>query len=134
MASSESWETSCCRCGADIQVNLYPGKRACHVTCGPCLYPDNWSKCSSCETVTHCMYALSHLKDLKSNDIVKGCFFKNQLNGEETLSAAYMGYENRMIDREIVTVPQGYGIRVAQGSVASVGNIGFNVLFQVTPK
>ncbi|MFB0528206.1 MAG: SurA N-terminal domain-containing protein [bacterium] len=24
-------------CDSDVQVNLYPGKRACHVTCGPCL-------------------------------------------------------------------------------------------------
>ena len=85
MAASESWESSCCRCGPEVQVNLYPGKRACHVTCGPCLYPDDWSKCSSCEVVTHCMYALSHLKDMKTNGITKGCFFKEQLTGEETL-------------------------------------------------
>ena len=83
--ATESWENSCCRCGSDIQVNLYPGKRACHVTCGPCLYPDDWSRCTSCEVVSHCSYALSRLKELKPNGIIKGCFFKNQLSGEETL-------------------------------------------------
>ena len=83
MTTIESWENSCCRCGPEIQVNPYPGKRACHMTCGPCFYPDDWTKCSSCETVTHCIYALNHLKDLKG--IVKGCFFKEQLTGEETL-------------------------------------------------
>jgi len=31
------------------------------------------------------MYALSHLKDMKTNGITKGCFFKEQLTGEETL-------------------------------------------------
>jgi len=85
MVEAESWENACCRCGSDVQVNLYPGKRACHVTCGPCLYPEDWSKCSSCEIVGHCMYALAYLKSLKPNGIRKGCYFKDQLTGEETL-------------------------------------------------
>jgi len=84
MSQSESWENVCCRCDSDVQINLYPGKRACHVTCGPCLYPDN-PRCNSCEIVNHCMYALNYLKDLKPNGIKKGCFFREQLTGEETL-------------------------------------------------
>ena len=101
MAALESWENSCCRCGSDIQVNLYPGKRACHITCGPCLYPDDWSRCISCETVTHCTYALSHLKDLKSKDIVRGCFFKEQLSGEETLyhTLQFINAEQQIVKR-----------------------------------
>ena len=84
MATSEGWENSCCRCGPDIQVNPYPGKRACHVTCGPCAYPDN-PNCTACEIVGHCEYAVSYLKNMKSDGIIKGCFFKEQLSGEETL-------------------------------------------------
>jgi len=85
MVESESWENKCCRCEGDVQVNLYPGKRACHLTCGPCLYPEDWSKCNSCEIVGHCAYALNYLRSLKPNGIKKGCYFKEQLTGEETL-------------------------------------------------
>jgi hypothetical protein len=85
MSGSKSWESECCRCGSDVQVNLYPGKRACHVACGPCTYPEDWSKCASCEIVGYCTYALSYLKSLKHNGIKKGCYFKDQLTGEETL-------------------------------------------------
>ncbi|MFH0748711.1 MAG: hypothetical protein V1915_02170 [Candidatus Bathyarchaeota archaeon] len=35
--------------------------------------------------VTHCAYALAYLKGLKSNGIVKGCYFSDQLTGEESL-------------------------------------------------
>jgi hypothetical protein len=55
------------------------------VTCGPCQYPEDWSKCASCEIVGHCQYALNYLKSLKPNGIKKGCYFKDQLTGEETL-------------------------------------------------
>lgn len=85
MSNSESWENECCRCGSEVKVNLYPGKRACHLTCGPCVYPEDWSRCNSCETVGHCAYALNYLKSLKPNGIKKGCYFKEQLTGEETL-------------------------------------------------
>jgi len=88
MAESKSWENECCRCEGDlqaVQANLHPGKRACHLTCGPCLYPEDWSKCNSCEIVGHCTYALSYLRSLKPNGIKKGCYFKEQLTGEETL-------------------------------------------------
>ena len=84
MSESGSWENMCCRCDNDVQVNLYPGKRACHVTCGPCLYPDS-PTCASCEIVDHCAYALSYLKSLEPNGIKKGCYFRDQLTGEETL-------------------------------------------------
>jgi hypothetical protein len=84
MVEQESWENKCCRCEGDAKVNLYPGKRACHVTCGPCLYPEDWGKCGSCEIVGHCMYALEHLRSLKTN-FKKGCYFDQQLTGEESL-------------------------------------------------
>ena len=85
MSEFESWENKCCRCEGDVQVNPFPGKRACHITCGPCLYPEDWGKCSSCEIVGHCRYALDYLKSLKTNGIKKGCYFEQQLTGEETL-------------------------------------------------
>ena len=85
MVEQETWEDKCCRCEGDVKVNLYPGKRACHVTCGPCLYPEDWGKCASCETVGHCAYALEYLKNMKANGLKKGCYFKEQLTGEENL-------------------------------------------------
>jgi hypothetical protein len=85
MVEQETWENKCCRCGDDIKVDLHPGRRACHVTCGPCMYPDDWGKCASCEIVSHCAYALEHLKSLKPNGLKKGCFFEQQLAGDETL-------------------------------------------------
>jgi hypothetical protein len=85
MVEQETWEDKCCRCEDDVKVNLYPGKRACHVTCGPCMYPDDWGKCASCEIVGHCAYALEHLKSLKPNGLKKGCYFEEQLTGEENL-------------------------------------------------
>lgn len=85
MSDSKSWENECCRCGDEAKINLFPGKRACHVACGPCAYPEDWGKCASCEIVGHCSYALSYLKALKPNGIKKGCYFKEQLTGEESL-------------------------------------------------
>jgi hypothetical protein len=84
MSEHESWENKCCRCEGDTKSNLFPGKRACHVTCGPCLYPEDWGKCSSCEIVGHCKYALDHLRSLKDN-VKKGCYFEQQLTGDESL-------------------------------------------------
>jgi hypothetical protein len=84
MVEQESWESKCCRCEGDARTNLYPGKRACHITCGPCLYPEDWGKCASCEIVGHCRYALDHLRGLKDN-IRKGCYFEQQLSGEESV-------------------------------------------------
>jgi hypothetical protein len=85
MVDQATWEDKCCRCEGDVKANLYPGKRACHLTCGPCLYPEDWGKCVSCELVGHCRYALDYLKSLKSNGLKKGCYFQEQLTGEETL-------------------------------------------------
>ena len=85
MVEEETWENKCCRCESDVKVDLHPGKRACHVTCGPCMYPDDWGKCASCEIVGHCAYALEHLKSLKPNGLKKGCYFDGQLSGEENL-------------------------------------------------
>jgi hypothetical protein len=83
MVEQETWEDKCCRCDGDVKVNLFPGKRACHITCGSCLYPDDWGKCLSCEIVGHCQYAIEYLKSL--NGIKKGCFFQEQLQGDENL-------------------------------------------------
>jgi len=85
MVERKTWENECCRCDGDVKVNLYPGKRACHVTCGPCLYPEDWAKCASCEIVGHCAYALDYLRSMKPNGLKKGCYFKEQLTGEENL-------------------------------------------------
>lgn len=87
MSEKTSWENECCRCGSDVQVNLSPGKRACHLTCGPCTYPENWSKCNSCEIVGHCTYALNDLKRMEPDGVFvkKGCYFSDQLTGEESL-------------------------------------------------
>lgn len=85
MTEQESWESKCCRCEGDISLDLYPGKRACHLTCGPCLYPEDWGKCNSCEIVGHCRLALAHLRSLKPNGVKKGCVFNQQLTGEESL-------------------------------------------------
>jgi hypothetical protein len=49
------------------------------------MYPDDWGKCASCEIVGHCAYALEHLKSMKPNGLKKGCFFVEQLTGEENL-------------------------------------------------
>ncbi len=85
MVEEQTWENKCCRCESEPKQNLYPGKRACHITCGPCLYPDDWGKCVSCEVVGHCRYALDYLKGLKGNGLRKGCTFEQQLTGEESL-------------------------------------------------
>lgn len=85
MVESTTWENDCCRCGSEVKVNIHPGKRACHLTCGPCLYPEDWSKCNSCEIVGHCTYALDYLRSLKPNGVKKGCYFKGLLKGEETI-------------------------------------------------
>jgi DNA-binding transcriptional ArsR family regulator len=82
--SAESWENICCRCGSDVKESPHPGKRACHVTCGPCLYPDNL-KCASCEIVGHCRLALDYLKSLRPNGVKKGKYYKEQLLGDETI-------------------------------------------------
>src|SRR5512136_1063079 len=85
MVEQETWESKCCRCEGDVKTNLYPGKRACHVTCGPCTYPEDWGKCMSCEIVGHCRYALDYLRSLRLNGLKKGCYFREQLSGEESL-------------------------------------------------
>lgn len=84
MSKIESWENVCCRCGNEVKVNVHPGKRACHLTCGSCLYPDN-PKCASCDIVGHCRLALDYLMSLKSNGVRKGFYFSQQLVGDETL-------------------------------------------------
>jgi len=50
---------------------------------------------------------------------------------EETSDATYRQYDLLGNDQTII-VPNGKGIRVVQGAVASVGNIGFNVGFDLT--
>lgn len=51
---------------------------------------------------------------------------------EEAGGAAYNAYAN-MIDSPVL-VPAGSGLSIVQGVVASVGNIGFNVLVNLTLK
>jgi len=82
MVVQESWENKCCRCEGDLKANLFPGKRVCHMTCGPCLDPEDWEKCTSCEIVGHCRYALDHLKSF--TEVKKGCYFDQQLSGDKS--------------------------------------------------
>ncbi len=84
MSQPESWENVCCRCGNDVKETIYPGRRACHIACGPCFYPDN-PKCASCEIVGHCRLALEYLKRLVDKDVRRGCYFDEQITGEETM-------------------------------------------------
>jgi hypothetical protein len=84
MSEPQSWENTCCRCGDEVKETIHPGKRACHVTCGSCLYPDN-PKCASCEIVGHCRLALDYLRGLRSNAVQRKFYFQEQLTGEETL-------------------------------------------------
>lgn len=51
---------------------------------------------------------------------------------EETNAASYVPSIDLVVARP-VSVPQGAGVRVVQGAVASVGNIGFNVVFELVP-
>lgn len=99
MSQPESWENICCRCGEDVKDNVHPGRRACHITCGPCLYPDN-PKCSSCEIVGHCRLALDYFRSLEGNDIEKGHYFGEQLTGEETLyhTLAFTDGQQSLVD------------------------------------
>lgn len=58
---------------------------------------------------------------------------------EETSSATYEGARNNLVfsdmaDTGPVIVPPNTGLRVVQGSVASVGNIGFMTFFRVRPR
>lgn len=61
----------------------------------------------------------------------------NSLFTEETALPTY--FHSNMVEaaqpglNSALTVRKGTGIRVVQGAVASVGNIGFEVLFQVMP-
>ena len=52
---------------------------------------------------------------------------------EETNASSYGGRAHELLDYEDeeIVLPNGSGIRVVQGAVASVGNIGFNVSFRI---
>ena len=55
----------------------------------------------------------------------------------EELGATYLGNPADLVARnpmsEPITLVAGFGLRVAQGTVASVGTIGFEVLFETIP-
>jgi len=52
---------------------------------------------------------------------------------EETNAATYNAYAN-MVGATPITIKPSSGIRVVQGAVASVGNIGFNVVVSLKPR
>ena len=56
---------------------------------------------------------------------------------EETAAASYMGQLIDFVDKganpEEIVIPEGFGVRVIQGAVASVGNIGFNIALGIRP-
>ena len=101
MSEPEHWENVCCRCDSDIKEVKHPGKRACHLTCGTCFYPDN-PKCASCEIVGHCALALEYLKSLKPNGIKKGYYFNEQITGEETLyhTLQFVNGQQRLLNKQ----------------------------------
>lgn len=51
---------------------------------------------------------------------------------EETNAGTYTSPLNWLLNEGNILIPNGKGIRVVQGAVASVGNIGFNVGFDLT--
>lgn len=58
---------------------------------------------------------------------------------EETNTAAYFGHTNDLVRRNMadvapLVISPNSGVRVVQGSVASVGNIGFDGIFRLKPK
>ena len=53
---------------------------------------------------------------------------------EETNAGTYLDKDFISPKMEDVVVPQGFGIQVQQGAVASVGNIGFMVVFALVAK
>ncbi len=53
-------------------------------SCCGSLYTNNID-CAVCVTVGHSEDALSHSRSVKSDETIKGCFFKEQLSGEETI-------------------------------------------------
>lgn len=64
--------------------------------------------------------------------VVSGC----SVFTEETNAGTYLGHMNDLVTRnklgiQSVVCNEGQGIRVVQGSVASVGNIGFDVIFEL---
>jgi len=77
-----SWEYGGCR--NEANVSLYPGKRACHLTCNPCTgsQPENWPNCNDCEDVGHCRAALDRIKN---SSLERGHYYRGQLTGEESL-------------------------------------------------
>jgi hypothetical protein len=99
MSEPQSWENTCCRCGEEVKETVHPGKRACHVTCGACLYPDD-PKCASCEIVGHCRLALDYLKSLRSSAVQRRFYFEEQLTGEETLyhTLSFVNAQQHLVD------------------------------------
>lgn len=77
---SLSWEYRGCR--NENNDSLYPGKRACHLTCNPCLHPESWPNCNYCEVVGHCRAALDRIKN---SNLERGRYYTGQLTGEESL-------------------------------------------------
>ncbi|MDH5532791.1 MAG: hypothetical protein OEY83_06455 [Candidatus Bathyarchaeota archaeon] len=77
---SLSWEYRGCR--NEANDSLDPGKRACHLTCNPCLQPENWTNCNDCEVVGHCRAALDRIKNSSLN---RGHYYTGQLTGEESM-------------------------------------------------
>ena len=59
-----------------------------------------------------------------------------QVFTEETNAGTYLNKDlvQTSSHPDDILIPQGFGIRVVQGAVASVGNIGFNVEFGLIPR
>ena len=90
-----SWEYESCRGKAN--GDFAPGKRACHLTCGTCIQPENWHYCNDCE-LGHCRLAIERIKWSNTD---RGEYFKGQLSGEETLYhvLSFVNSQQQMINR-----------------------------------
>lgn len=62
-----------------------------------------------------------------------GVIASRSVSTEETNAGSYVPPEDMLRFTPGLTIREGAGFRVVQGSVASVGNIGFDVTFQVDP-
>jgi hypothetical protein len=50
---------------------------------------------------------------------------------EETNAATYLSGQMNLVKTLEISISEGFGIRIVQGAVASVGNIGFNIIFEL---
>lgn len=63
-----------------------------------------------------------------------GCVFSEETNAGTYVHDTDLAQRYHTGDVGPIQIPEGSGIRVVQGAVASVGNIGFNLILDASPK